>query len=99
MSGYHHKLLRVDLNNRQVKAQDLDPELTDKFVGGAGVAAKILYEETKADTEPLSPENVFIAMTGPFTGTKVPSSGRHHIVARSPLTGIFGEANVGGSWG
>ncbi|MCB2190805.1 MAG: aldehyde ferredoxin oxidoreductase family protein [Deltaproteobacteria bacterium] len=99
MSGYHHKLLRVDLNRREIKTQDLDPQLTDSLMGGAGVAAKLLYDETTADTEPLSPDNVFIAMTGPFTGTRVPSAGRHHIVARSPLTGIFGEANVGGSWG
>jgi len=37
-------------------------------------------------------------MTGPFTGTGVPTSGRHHLVSRSPLTGFFGESNVGGSW-
>ena len=99
MSGYHRKLLRVDLSRSDVRNQELDPEFTDAFMGGAGVAAKLLYDETSPDTDPLSPENLFIAMTGPFTGTKVPSSGRHHIAGRSPQTGIFGEANVGGSWG
>ena len=39
-----------------------------------------------------------MAVTGPLTGTGVPTSGRHHVAARSPLTGFFGESNVGGSW-
>jgi aldehyde:ferredoxin oxidoreductase len=62
------------------------------------VAARILYDETGPETDPLSADNRLIAMTGPYAGTGVPTSGRHHLVARSPLTGIFGEANVGGSW-
>jgi len=54
---------------------------------------------TGRDTAPLGPENVLIFMTGPLTGTRVPLSGRHEIVAKSPLTGIYGESDVGGRWG
>ena len=99
MSGYHYKILRVDLTARHLEVQELDPKVTEKYVGGAGVAAKILYEETDAGTDPLGPDNRIIAFTGPYTGTSVPSSSRHHLVARSPLTGFLGESNVGGSWG
>ncbi len=99
MFGYHQKFLRVDLTNQKVLVEDLDESLLRKYVGGVGIEAKILYEETSPETAPLSPENILIAVTGPLTGTGVPTSGRHHVVARSPLTGLFGESNVGGSWG
>lgn len=99
MFGYHGKLLRVNLTEQKVDVEDLDRKLIEKYVGGVGVEAKILYEETTPETDPLGPENVLMAVTGPFTGTVVPSSSRHHMMARSPLTGILGESNVGGSWG
>jgi aldehyde:ferredoxin oxidoreductase len=99
MSGYHGKLLRVDLTTKKVSTQVLDEQLLEQYVGGAGLAAKILYEETTPDTDPLRPESVLVAFTGPFTGTRVPASSRHHVVARSPQTGLFGESGVGGSWG
>jgi aldehyde:ferredoxin oxidoreductase len=98
MFGYHKKLLRVDLTNRRMEVEDLDENLIQKYIGGLGIEAKILYEETGPQTDPLSPQNILMAVTGPFTGTGVPTSGRHHLVARSPLTGYFGESNVGGSW-
>lgn len=98
MFGYHGKLLRVDLTNRKIEVEDLNEELIRKYIGGLGFEAKILYEETGPETDPLSPENILMAVTGPYTGTGVPTSGRHHLVARSPLTGFFGESNVGGSW-
>lgn len=98
MFGYHGKLLRVDLTQQRVEVEDLDPKLLKKYVGGVGIGTEILYEETTPATDPLGPENVLMAFTGPYTGTAVPSSSRHHMMARSPLTGLLGESNVGGSW-
>ncbi len=98
MFGYQGKLLRVDLTRQRTEVEDLDRRLLEKYVGGVGIEAKILYEETTPATDPLGPENVLMAVTGPYTGTAVPASSRHHMMARSPLTGILGEANVGGSW-
>jgi aldehyde:ferredoxin oxidoreductase len=98
MFGYRGKLLRVDLTEQRVEIEDLDPKLLKKYVGGVGIEAKILYQETTPSTDPLGPENVLMAVTGPYTGTAVPSSSRHHMMARSPLTNLLGESNVGGSW-
>ena len=98
MKGYCGKILRVDLSNREIKTEELSQDLFKKYLGGVGVGAALLYRETSSDTSPLGPENILAAVTGPFTGTSVPSSSRHHIMARSPQTGIFGETNVGGSW-
>lgn len=98
MFGYNGKILRVDLNHRKTEVQDLEKKIVENYIGGVGAATHFLYEETIPSTDPLGPENILIAFTGPFTGTVVPTSGRHHLAARSPHTGIFGESNVGGSW-
>jgi aldehyde:ferredoxin oxidoreductase len=98
MLGYCGKYLRIDLTERKIEVFDLDESEVRKYLGGVGLGARFIYSETSAATAPLAPENTIAAFTGPFTGTVVPSSSRHHIVARSPLTGFFGESNVGGSW-
>ena len=99
MKGYMGKILRVDLNNNEVKYEPLDEKMARMFIGGSGLGAKFLLDECDPKTDPFSPDNPLIFMTGPFCGTKIPTSGRHAAVARSPLTGVFGEADVGGSWG
>ena len=98
MFAYHKKILRVDLTRRKAEVQDLDDSLLEQYVGGAGIGVRLLYDETAPACDPLGPENVLAAMTGPFTDSRIPSSSRHHVMARSPLTGLLGESNVGGSW-
>jgi aldehyde:ferredoxin oxidoreductase len=69
------------------------------FAGGSGLGAALLARLTGPATAPLSPENPLIFMTGPFAGSGVPAGSRHEVVALSPLTGIYGESNCGGSLG
>lgn len=95
---YNARILRVDLTKGKTNAEDLGGEVTKKYVGGGGLAAKLLWDETTADTEPLSPENLLIFMVGPLTGI-VRSSSRYTVAGISPLTGIYGEAHSGGDWG
>ncbi|MCD6575249.1 aldehyde ferredoxin oxidoreductase family protein [Candidatus Aerophobetes bacterium] len=97
--GYRGKILRVDLTRRKILIQSLDETDLEKFIGGSGLGAKFLYEEVPADTEPLSPENLLIFMAGPLVGSGTPGSGRHEVVFKSPLTGIFARSGVGGSFG
>ena len=99
MSGYMGKLLVVDLTSGELKDEPLDPTLARDFVGGAGYAARYLYDELGPDTDPLGPANTLMFMTGPLVGTRAPSCGRHEVCALSPLTGIWGESNSGGFWG
>jgi aldehyde:ferredoxin oxidoreductase len=98
MLGYANKLLYFDLSRPSFKTCQLDEELARDYIGGSGLAARILYDETDESVDPLGPENVLIFMTGPYAGTRALSSSRHVVVAKSPLTGLFGEANSGGSW-
>ena len=99
MKGYAGKILRVDLSQGRVEMQALEEGLAKKFIGGSGLAAKILYDETGPETDPLGPENRLIFMTGPFAATPVITSGRHAVVTKSPLTGVFAESDSGGTWG
>lgn len=99
MGGYLETILRVDLTKGKITIEKLKEETKKKYLGGAGLAAKILYEELKLGIDPLGPENKLVFATGPLTGTKAPSSGRHLVAAKSPLTGMWGEATSGGFWG
>ncbi len=93
------KILHVDLTNGSFATGIVEENMLRQYIGGSGLGARILYDETDEHTDPLGPENVLIFMTGPLTGTRIPMTGRHAVVAKSPLTGIWGEADSGGYWG
>ena len=93
------RMLDIDLSSGRVSVVRFREEQVRPYIGGSGLAARLLAENTGADTDPLSESNVLIYSLGPLTGTIAPTSGRHHITAKSPLTGIFGEADVGGYFG
>lgn len=95
--GWAGKILWVDLNRKEVRKEAIPLKWRRLFVGGRGINMKILFDNLKGGTDPLSPENVFIQATGPLTGTLV--GGRTESSARSPLTGFLGDANAGGHWG
>lgn len=99
MKGYAGKIAFVDLTTGEVKQTPLAAELAEQFVGGLGLATKLLYDLTTGATEPFSPENALIFATGPFQGLGVPGSGRYVVVAKSPLTGTFGTSTAGSAWG
>ncbi len=99
MKGYMGKILHVDLTTETIHTDFYDEAHLRKYIGGSGLGARILYDETDESTDPLGPDNVLIFMTGPLVGTKIPMTGRHAVVAKSPLTGIWGESDSGGHWG
>jgi len=98
MKGFTGKILRVDLSSSNYKSQDLDEKTAREFLGGRGLGAKILYDEQNARTDPFSPENILVFATGPLTGTKTPSSGRHFVISKSPATGGMTFSSSGGTW-
>ena len=93
------RVLEIDLESRKWQSHNLDEKTKSKFIGGSGLGAKFLFDRTDGKTDALGPDNPLIFMTGPFTNTKVPTSGRHAVVTKSPLTGIYNESDVGGGWG
>jgi len=99
MNGYMGKVLHVDLSSGRLWDEHLKEELARAFVGGSGLAARIIYDMVREDTDPLGPQNPLVFMTGPLVGTAMPSAGRYSVCALSPLTRIWGEANSGGFFG
>jgi aldehyde:ferredoxin oxidoreductase len=75
------------------------PEEVRQFIGGRGVAAKILYERVSPQTDPLGSDNLLIFSPGALTGTIAPASARTTIVSKSPATDRYLKSNAGGHWG
>lgn len=99
MSGYHGRILDLNLSSGEMKEEKPDPKMLRQYIGGSGLGARLLMDNTDGDTDPLGPGNILIFATGPLTGSRVPTSGRHAVLGKSPLTGVWGESDVGGNWG
>lgn len=97
--GSWGRILRVDLSGRRTWIEEIDDATFRKRPGGRALIAHYLLSELTAGTDPLSPENLLIFAPGVLTGTPLSGASRHSVGARSPLTGGFGESEVGGFWG
>jgi len=95
MFGWDGKFLRVNLSKNKAVAEEYGASIAKNFLGGRGFAAKILWDELKSGIDPLSPENRLVFATGPLTGFALPSSGKLVVAAKSPLTGGYGDGNIG----
>jgi aldehyde:ferredoxin oxidoreductase len=95
MHGWTGRILRINLTKQKKTVQEFDADFALKWLGGRGFAAKILWDELKPGTDPFSPENRVILATGPLTGASLPSSGKLVVATKSPLTGGYGDGNIG----
>lgn len=92
-------LLRVNLGTKTVKKEAVPERILRDYVGGRGVATKLLTDNMDPGADALSPANPLIFATGPVTGTYAPTAGRYMVVTKSPLTGAVASSNSGGYWG
>jgi aldehyde:ferredoxin oxidoreductase len=97
--GSWGKVLRVDLTAGTTSVEEMDEATFRKHPGGRELFALYLLTELPAGAEPLGPENILVFAMGVLTGTPLSGASRHAVGAKSPLTGGFGEAEVGGFWG
>ena len=97
--GYMGKMLRVNLTTGKVETEPLPEKLAKLYVGGRGIGARLLYDEVKPGTEPLSPDNKLIFPNGPLTATPAQSCSRWMVVTKSPQTGAIIRAVAGGGFG
>ncbi len=95
MFGWNGKFLHVNLSRDKAVADKYDDSIALGFLGGRGFAVKILWDELKRGVDPLSPDNRLVFAAGPLTGFALPSSGKLVVAAKSPLTGGYGDGNVG----
>jgi aldehyde:ferredoxin oxidoreductase len=97
--GYVGKLLRIDLSQKSVRLERLDGEIARKYWGGRGLGAYFLLKELEGKMDPFSPKNKICFLTGPLQGTLTPFTPKTVVVSKSPLTGTFTRAVIGGQWG
>jgi aldehyde:ferredoxin oxidoreductase len=93
------KILKIDLSRRKTSSMEIPGQWEREYLGGASLAARLLYESLSPQLDPLSPEAPLLVLNGPLSGTSGPAVGRTIICARSPATRLWGESNIGGFWG
>jgi aldehyde:ferredoxin oxidoreductase len=96
---YAGKLLRIDLSSGTHQIEAIPEAEVRRYLLGSGLAAKLYYEESDPRLDPLDAANPLLAFNGVLTGTFAPTASRSSWCGRSPLTGIWNEANMGGHWG
>ena len=95
MFGWQGHFLHVNLTKNKAVADTYDSNFAFNYLGGRGFAAKILWDQLKPGVDPLSPENKLVFAAGPLTGFGVPNSGKLVVASKSPLTGGYGDGNIG----
>jgi len=97
--GTNGTVLRVDLSRGDVSVESFDEPFYRRYPGGKALAAYYLLHELAPGTNPLGPDNVLVLAVGLLTGAPLSTATRFNAIARSPLTGGFGESEAGGYWG
>ncbi|MHA1256514.1 MAG: aldehyde ferredoxin oxidoreductase family protein [Promethearchaeota archaeon] len=98
-NGYMGKILWVDLSKESFKEELIREEIYRQYIGGYGLAAKIIYDNMPVKADPLGPEAILGFFPGLLTGTVAPLTGRYMVAGKSPLTGTWGDGNSGGYFG
>jgi aldehyde:ferredoxin oxidoreductase len=94
INGWTGNILHIDLAKKSVQIETPDIDVYNRYVGGKGFGGRYLRQYA---TLPWNdPDMVVCIFTGPLTGTASPTSGRAHILSKSPLTGLVGDSSVGG---
>src|ERR1043166_249959 len=92
MHGFHGQLLHVDLASGKCAWQDLNQSRLQRFLGGIGLGASLLYEFAPPGVDPLSPENPLIFASAPLVGTGLTTTAKFAVVTKSPLTGSIADS-------
>ena len=92
-------ILKINLTTGKTEEYVIPTQWEKDFLGGASLAARILYSSFTHELDPLSPEAPLLFMAGPMTGTSGPTTGRFVVCGKGPATGLWAESNVGGFWG
>lgn len=92
-------ILKIDLSLGSVGTIPIPEVVVEGYLGGASLAARLLYPDLTVDLSPLSPAAPLLFLTGPLTGTSGPAVGRFVVCGKGPATGLWAESNCGGFWG
>jgi aldehyde:ferredoxin oxidoreductase len=97
--GYAGQALRVDLNSSSTIAERLDAATLRKYLGGATLGIKFLYDEVNPSIEWSDPENRLFFGSGPLGGTRIGGSGSIAVVTKGALTNGVASSQANGFFG
>ena len=92
----NRKIAYIDLTTGDIQTKPIPLDVRKKFLGGRGLDAYLLYNHTEKGCDPIGPKNTLMISGGILTATCASATARTHIMAKSPLTGLLGSANMGG---
>ena len=98
-NGYFGKILWIDLSEETFREDVLPEDTYKQYLGGYGLASKLIYENMPTEVDPLGPDAILGFFPGLLTGTITPLTGRFMVAGKSPLTGTWGDSNCGGRFG
>ncbi|HKB24863.1 MAG TPA: aldehyde ferredoxin oxidoreductase family protein [Methylomirabilota bacterium] len=96
MKGYGGRILFVDAGTGATRVEPLDAATARAYLGGNGLAARLLYDHVPARTDAFAPANAVVFSVGPITDTTVPGNSRACVATKSPLTELFFDSTFGG---
>ena len=85
-SGYHGHYLRIDASSGCVDRVPLAEKVLREFVGGSGLGAWLLLEESTSWSDPLDADAPLIFVFSPLVGSPLTTSAKFAVVSQSPLT-------------
>ncbi len=95
---YHGKVLIINLTTRQSHVEDLSPSILKGYLGGVGLATRLLYQYMPAGTDAFSTDNPLVFAASGLGGTVIPTASKHAVAAKSPLTGLVGDSLSSSFW-
>lgn len=93
-----NKIAYINLTNGETRQEEISPKLRREYYGGGGINTKILYDSEAMYSDALSDKNVLIFGVGPVVGSGFVAGNRCAITAKSPMTDLYGDSNVGGNF-
>ena len=95
MYSYNGRILHVDVGTQKTWVEEVSPEFLKKYIGGVGLATRLVYDNTPKGCDPLGPDNALCFAISAFAGTTVPVGTKHSVASKSPLTGFIGDSLSG----
>ena len=97
--GYAGNILRVDLGNQMIVSEELDESTLKKYMGGAALGIKFVYDEVSPGVAWSEPENRLFLGSGPLGGTRVGGSGSIAVVTKGAMTNGIASSQANGFFG
>jgi aldehyde:ferredoxin oxidoreductase len=90
--GYHGCYLRIDVSTGRAERVPLSDRVLRSYIGGSGLGARLLLDESGALADPMSPEAPLVFAFSPLVGSPLTTSAKFAVVSRSPLTERFNDS-------